>query len=106
MLDAEKEYDEKVVRSWNGKWKMDLTKPLLNCVTSVSPRVLLDIDSQEEEMREQNDLDNYNRVFLQFVRRMRAEHEDESNFKLTEIDINQKSAKTEKFMDFASKSCS
>lgn len=62
---------------------MDLTKPLLNCVTSVSPRVLLDISDGEDEMKEETELDKYNTVFLQFIRRMRAEHEDESNFKLT-----------------------
>lgn len=41
-IDAEKEYENSIIKSWNKKWEMDLTKPILNCVTSVYPFVLYD----------------------------------------------------------------
>ena len=39
-LDADEEID-KIIHAWNNKWKMDLTKPVLNSVISVNPRVYL-----------------------------------------------------------------
>lgn len=60
---------------------MDLTKPILNCVTSVEPRVFLGLHNQDE------DIEQYNQYMLTFIRRMRAEHEDESNFKLIEKEV-------------------
>jgi hypothetical protein len=55
---------------------MDLTKPVLNCVTSVYPRILVDFGVQADER-----LEGFYRRVGQFVRRMRAEHEDETNYK-------------------------
>ncbi len=34
-----------ITYAWKNKWKMDLTKPVLNCVTSVYPRILIDLNS-------------------------------------------------------------
>jgi hypothetical protein len=55
---------------------MDLTKPVLNCVTSVYPRILVDFGAQKNER-----LEGFYRRIGQFVKRMRAEHEDETNYK-------------------------
>lgn len=73
-LDLDREYDQKIVHSWNGKWKIDLTKPLLNCVTSVSPRVILKMEEDEgdvmrQEDEEEDEYGKYNRIMLQFIRR-------------------------------------
>ncbi len=53
-----------------------MTKPVLNCVTSVYPRILVDFGVQADER-----LEEFYRKVGQFVRRMRAEHEDETNYK-------------------------
>ena len=66
-----------ILASWKNKWKMDLTKPILNCVTSVYPRVLIDLSKKENPA-----LDRYYLTFSRFFARFRAEHEDETNFKL------------------------
>ena len=50
IIDAEKAYDESIVNSWNNKWRMDLTKPVLNCVSSVEPRVYLDYVETDPEL--------------------------------------------------------
>lgn len=46
VVDAEAEMQD-IFYSWKSKWKMDLTKPILNCVTSVYPRVLIDLSRQD-----------------------------------------------------------
>ena len=56
---------------------MDLTKPILNCVTSVYPRILVDLSRNENEQ-----LANYYQMNNKFLTRLRTEHEDETNFKL------------------------
>jgi hypothetical protein len=55
---------------------MDLTKPVLNCVTSVHPRILVDYGYQKNGR-----LRNFYQTIGQFIKRMRAEHEDETNYK-------------------------
>jgi len=50
---------------------MDLTKPILNCVTSVYPRVLIDLSKQESE-----EMTNYYTLMNRFLTRLRTEHED------------------------------
>ncbi len=44
-VDADEELDD-ITYTWKNKWKMDLTKPVLNCVTSVYPRILVDYSNQ------------------------------------------------------------
>lgn len=69
-VDADQELED-ITYAWKNKWKMDLTKPVLNCVTSVYPRILVDFGCQKNEK-----LGNFYRTIGQFIRRMRAEHED------------------------------
>lgn len=76
LVDAETEMQD-ILASWKNKWKMDLTKPILNCVTSVYPRVLIDLSKQDSEA-----LAHYYDVMSRFFWRFRTEHEDETNFKL------------------------
>lgn len=66
-----------IIASWKSKWKMDLTKPILNCVTSVYPRILIDLRTQDSKQ-----LTNYYSIINQFLVRFRTEHEDETNFKM------------------------
>jgi hypothetical protein len=42
-IDADTVYDEKIVRSWNDKWKNDLTKPVFLNSTTIVPRVVLSL---------------------------------------------------------------
>jgi len=42
-VDADNEMQD-IIASWKNKWKNDLTKPILNCVTSVAPRILIDLN--------------------------------------------------------------
>lgn len=74
-INAEQEY-ENVINSWKSKWKADLTKPILNCVTSVPPRLYLDDDIRAPPFAQ------YNKIMSTFFSRLRIEHEDETNFKL------------------------
>lgn len=76
MVDADTEMQD-IICSWKNKWKMDLTKPILNCVTSVYPRVLVDTSRQDNQQ-----LGNYYTLINRFLNRLRTEHEDETNFKL------------------------
>jgi hypothetical protein len=76
VVDADTEMQD-IICSWKNKWKMDLTKPILNCVTSVYPRVLVDPSRQDHEQ-----LANYYSLTNRFLARLRTEHEDETNFKL------------------------
>jgi hypothetical protein len=76
VVDADAEMQD-IICSWKNKWKMDLTKPILNCVTSVYPRVLVDPSRQDNDA-----LANYYSLLLKFLKRLRTEHEDETNFKL------------------------
>jgi hypothetical protein len=46
---------------------MDLTKPVLNCVTSVYPRILVDYGYQKNVK-----LGNFYKTIGQFIKRMRA----------------------------------
>ena len=46
VIDADTEMQD-IIASWKNKWKMDLTKPILNCVTSVHPRIMIDLSQQE-----------------------------------------------------------
>jgi hypothetical protein len=46
VVDADLEMQD-IIASWKSKWKMDLTKPILNCVTSVYPRILIDPNKQD-----------------------------------------------------------
>ena len=55
-----------IVCLWKNQWKNDLTKPILNCVTSVHPRVLVDLGKDE----------GYYATVNRFLGRLRAEHED------------------------------
>lgn len=66
-----------IIASWKSKWRMDLTKPILNCVTSVYPRILMDPNKHECPQIKQ-----YCRILNSFLARLRTEHEDESNFKM------------------------
>ena len=45
VIDADTEMQD-IISSWKSKWKADLTKPILNCVTSVYPRILIDLSKQ------------------------------------------------------------
>ena len=47
VVDADIEMQD-ILTSWKSKWKMDLTKPILNCVTSVYPRILIDLSKLED----------------------------------------------------------
>jgi hypothetical protein len=76
VVDADTEMQD-IISSWKNKWKMDLTKPILNCVTSVYPRVLVDPSRQDSDR-----LAAYYSLTNKFIGRLRAEHEDETNFKL------------------------
>lgn len=76
IIDAENEMQD-IISSWKNKWKMDLTKPILNCVTSVYPRVLVDLKENDDAC-----LQHYNQMMMKFLTRLRTEHEDETNFKL------------------------
>lgn len=58
---------------------MDLTKPVMNCVTSIYPRVFYDLSDPEKANTHTID---YIKVMEKFIKRVRAEHEDETNFKL------------------------
>jgi hypothetical protein len=46
---------------------MDLTKPILNCVTSVYPRILIDLSNQSNLS-----LFDFYQVTGKFIQRMRA----------------------------------
>ncbi len=46
---------------------MDLTKPVLNCVTSVYPRILVDFSNQKNPK-----LNSFYKTIGQFIKRMRA----------------------------------
>lgn len=50
---------------------MDLTKPILNCVTTVYPRILIDLRNQKNSK-----LNIFYVIFTKFIQRLRAEHED------------------------------
>jgi len=76
VIDAETEMQD-IISSWKNKWKMDLTKPILNCVTSVYPRVLIDLSKQNTSQ-----VSFYYALMNKFLTRLRTEHEDETNFKL------------------------
>jgi hypothetical protein len=76
VIDAETEMQD-IICSWKNKWKMDLTKPILNCVTSVYPRILIDLSKQDDRQ-----LASYYALMNKFLTRLRTEHEDETNFKL------------------------
>jgi hypothetical protein len=76
IIDAETEMQD-IISSWKNKWKMDLTKPILNCVTSVYPRILIDISKQNIPS-----VTFYYAMLNKFLTRLRTEHEDETNFKL------------------------
>jgi phosphoribosylformylglycinamidine (FGAM) synthase-like enzyme len=76
VVDADTEMQD-IICSWKNKWKMDLTKPILNCVTSVYPRVLVDPSRQDSDH-----LAAFYSLLTRFLARLRAEHEDETNFKL------------------------
>ena len=73
ILDADEELD-KIIHAWNNKWKMDLTKPVLNSVISVHPLVYLGEGETE--------FNKYNNLMKDFIKRLREEHEDETNYKL------------------------
>lgn len=68
VVDADTEMQD-IICSWKNKWKMDLTKPILNCVTSVYPRVLVDLSRQDSEQ-----LANYYGMTNKFLTRLRTEH--------------------------------
>jgi hypothetical protein len=68
VVDAEGEMQD-IICSWKNKWKVDLTKPILNCVTSVYPRILIDFGPQHTE-----GLDNYYAMLTKFIERLRTEH--------------------------------
>lgn len=68
IVDAETEMQD-ILASWKNKWKMDLTKPILNCVTSVYPRVLTNLERQEDPA-----LANYYALINRFFARFRTEH--------------------------------
>jgi hypothetical protein len=76
IVDADAELQD-IIASWKSKWKMDLTKPILNCVTSVHPRILIDFNKQESP-----ELEHYYKTINHFLTRFRTEHEDETNFKM------------------------
>ncbi len=46
---------------------MDLTKPILNYVTSVNPRILLDLRNQKNPK-----LGYFYKIFSKFIQRMRT----------------------------------
>lgn len=58
-----------IVCSWKNKWKNDLTKPILNCVTSVYPRVLVDFSRVDN-----NQLYNFYKITRNFLERFKTEH--------------------------------
>lgn len=66
VVDADTEMQD-IICSWKNKWKMDLTKPILNCVTSVYPRVLVDLSRQDSEH-----LANYYATTNKFLARLRT----------------------------------
>jgi hypothetical protein len=75
-IDADSEMQD-IIASWKNKWKMDMTKPILNCVTSVAPRILIDLSQQQEDS-----LSRYYHTLNRFLMRFRTEQEDETNFKM------------------------
>ena len=69
LVDADNEMQD-IVCSWKNKWKNDLTKPVLNCVTSVHPRVLIDLPRNSLPPQ----LLHYQDTLNRFLARLRAEH--------------------------------
>jgi hypothetical protein len=65
-VDADEELDD-ITYAWKNKWKMDLTKPVLNCVTSVYPRILMDFSNHSSTPK----LSSFYSTLSQFIRRMR-----------------------------------
>lgn len=70
VIDADLEMQD-IIASWRSKWKMDLTKPILNCVTSVYPRILIDLAKPSTP-----ELQMYYSSLNEFLTRFRTEHED------------------------------
>jgi hypothetical protein len=47
IIEADNEMED-IMYAWKNKWKMDLTKPVLNCVTSAYPRIIIDFSKQTD----------------------------------------------------------